>query len=83
VADSKEVLQSWHFCKWRLLPKRVTLAECPNPTSPALNRHFYLRVGHIHLAAKKVLGLDPVTDLLVAAAGQRLDVPDPSAVSRI
>jgi len=66
------------FSALKAAPERVALPDCPSPTSPALNEHFYQRAGHIHLAAKRALGLDPVTDLLAVAAGQRLDVPDAS-----
>lgn len=66
------------FGSLKAAPERVSLPDCPVPTSPALNKHFYPRAGHIHLAAKKTLGLEPGTDLLDVAPGQRLDVPDPS-----
>lgn len=59
-------------------PERIGLPECPCPTSPALAVQFYPRAGHIHLAAKRTLGLRPVSDLLELNPGQRLDVPNSS-----
>lgn len=60
------------------VPKRIALPDCPSPTSPPLAAEFYPRAGHIHVAARQTLGLDPVTKLLDTQPGQRLDVPDKS-----
>lgn len=60
----------------RAVPERVGLPACPCPTSPPLAAQFYPRASHIHLAAKRTLGLRPVSDLLDLTPGQHLDVPD-------
>lgn len=66
------------FRALKAAPERVALPDYPSPTSPALAGHFYPRAGHIHLAAKRSLGMDPTTDLLATKPQQRLDVPDSS-----
>jgi len=64
------------FESLKAAPQRVALPDCPCPTSPPLSAAYYPRAGHIHIAAKRTLGLEPVTDLLDVKSGQRLDVPD-------
>jgi pyruvate/2-oxoglutarate/acetoin dehydrogenase E1 component len=62
----------------RSAPERVSSPDCPSPTSRQLAANFYPRAGHIHIAARKTLGMEPETDLLELSSGQHLDVPDPS-----
>lgn len=66
------------FSSLKAAPERVALPDCPSPTSPPLAAQFYPRAGHIHLAAKRSLGLEPITDLLAVTPEQHLDVPDAS-----
>ena len=59
-------------------PVRVTLPDCPTPTTRALSNYFYPTVGHIVAAVKQTLGR-PVEDPTVNIdPGDFLDVPDPS-----
>jgi len=59
-------------------PKRITLPDCPTPTSPALAKFYYPRAVHILREVGKMLGID-VSDLEPAAnANIPLDVPDKS-----
>lgn len=59
-------------------PIRVTLPDCPTPTTRALANYYYPSVAHIVAAVKKSLGkpyLDPTRDILPT---DYLDVPDPA-----
>ncbi len=59
-------------------PVRITLPDCPAPTSPALADGYYPRAVHIAAAVRKMLKQD-VGELLDShPAGQPLDVPDMS-----
>jgi acetoin:2,6-dichlorophenolindophenol oxidoreductase subunit beta len=64
------------FAQLKSPPERVALVDCPSPTSSALAAYFYPRAGHVHLAAKKTLGMEQITDLLTLRPDERLDVPD-------
>jgi acetoin:2,6-dichlorophenolindophenol oxidoreductase subunit beta len=58
-------------------PTRLTLPDCPTPTSPALARHYYPRAIHIVNAVRNTLGLDERTEEeLDMKHDIPLDVPD-------
>jgi acetoin:2,6-dichlorophenolindophenol oxidoreductase subunit beta len=59
-------------------PRRVTLPDCPTPTSRALTNHYYPRAVHIVKAAHLMLGHPESDSLLGEPDGSLLDVPDPS-----
>ncbi len=59
-------------------PKRLALADCPAPSTPALANHYYPRAVHIVTAVRRMLGLstdDPVSEVTTDVP---LDVPDMS-----
>lgn len=62
----------------RAPPKRVTLPDCPTPTTRALANSYYPRAAHIVAAVKEMLGLPVDEASLHAEALDPYDVPDPS-----
>lgn len=63
------------FPALRSAPQRITLPDCPTPTTPALANHFYPRAREIVEAARRMCGVE----LPLPAPGDGpLDVPDPS-----
>jgi pyruvate dehydrogenase E1 component beta subunit len=58
-------------------PCRITFADCPSPTSPALAKNFFPRAAHIVNAAKTMMGIADTTDEEALLDPDRLDVPDP------
>lgn len=59
-------------------PKRITLPDCPTPTTPALANLYYPRAAHIVVTAKQMMGLNADESALHATASLPLDVPDMS-----
>ncbi|MBU0599675.1 alpha-ketoacid dehydrogenase subunit beta, partial [bacterium] len=59
-------------------PQRVTLPDCPTPTTPALANKYYPRVNHIVATARKMLGLRVDNSLEHMEETVPLDVPDRS-----
>lgn len=68
------------FDSLKTAPVRVTLPDCPTPTTRALSNFYYSTPRHIIAAVRKVLGLpyeeDPFAGMDPADKG--LDVPDQS-----
>ena len=66
------------FDKLKSPPVRIALPDCPTPTTRALSNFYYPTVGHIEMAAKKMMGHaveDPYDGI---NPEDKLDVPDPS-----
>ena len=59
-------------------PQRITIADCPIPTTPALANHCYPRAIQIVDSIKKILGLNSNTPQIEETTNRRLDIPDPS-----
>lgn len=59
-------------------PRRITLPDCPTPTTPALADHYYPRAAHIVAAAREMMGLPVDKSSLVPPRGVLLDAPDKS-----
>ena len=56
----------------------MCLPDCPTPTSPALDKDYYPRAGHIVAAVRETLSL-PANDAdLLVPAGVELDKPNPA-----
>lgn len=66
------------FSSLKSPPIRVTLPDCPTPTTRALSNYYYPLVGHIVAAAKKSLGLKYEDPNLHIKSQDFLDVPDAS-----
>lgn len=66
------------FEKLKHPPKRVTLPDCPTPTSRTLAKYYYPRAIHIARAAYRVLGRTECGNLSTEPDDLLLDVPDPS-----
>lgn len=67
------------FAMLKAAPVRVTLPDCPTPTTRALSNYYYPQPGHIVAAARRTLGLaggDPWG--AIDPADKTLDVPDRS-----
>jgi pyruvate dehydrogenase E1 component beta subunit len=65
------------FGALKAAPIRVTLPDCPTPTTRALSNYYYPTPGHIVAAARRTLGLghdDPWAG--IEPADKHLDVPD-------
>ncbi len=59
-------------------PARVTLPDCPTPTSPALAQHYYPRAGDIARVARRLLGRAQPDAEPYPGSDRPLDVPDPT-----
>jgi pyruvate dehydrogenase E1 component beta subunit len=59
-------------------PVRVTLPDCPTPTTRALANYYYPTPRHIVAAAKQTLRLPTEDPTLEIGPSDLLDVPDPS-----
>jgi pyruvate/2-oxoglutarate/acetoin dehydrogenase E1 component len=59
-------------------PRRITLPDCPTPTTPALADYYYPRVPHIVAAAREMMGLPVDKKSLEIPKGTLLDAPDKS-----
>jgi pyruvate/2-oxoglutarate/acetoin dehydrogenase E1 component len=67
------------FGALRAAPIRVTLPDCPTPTTRALSNYYYPQPGHIVAAVRRTLGLpfdDPWAQ--IGPDDKTLDVPDKS-----
>jgi acetoin:2,6-dichlorophenolindophenol oxidoreductase subunit beta len=67
------------FATLKAAPIRVTLPDCPTPTTRALSNYYYPQPAHIVAAARRTLGLaaaDPW--VAIDPADKTLDVPDKS-----
>lgn len=64
------------FEKLRNPPARVTLPDCPTPTTRALANHYYPRAIHIVATALKVLGRSLDNSFYHETLTTPLDVPD-------
>ena len=67
------------FSALKAAPVRVTLPDCPTPTTRALSNYYYPQPAHIVAAARRTLGLafsDPWAG--IDPADKTLDVPDKS-----
>lgn len=66
------------FDRLKAAPIRVTLPDCPTPTTRALSNYYYPTPGHIAAAVRKAMGLpvdgDPFAG--INPADKTLDVPD-------
>lgn len=61
-------------------PQRVTLPDCPTPTSRALSDHYYPRADRIVMAARKMMGMGSETPIPFMTTDVALDVPDKSFI---
>lgn len=68
------------FTSIKTAPLRIALPDHPCPTSPVLSDNYYPRAGHIVLGVMRMMGMEPITDMLAKSPHQKLDVPDPSFV---
>lgn len=60
-------------------PARVSLPDCPTPTSPVLARPYYPRAVHLVTTARRLLGLpETCENALESESATPPDVPDPS-----
>lgn len=59
-------------------PRRVSLPDCPTPTSPALAGAFYPRAAQLAATALRMLGRAVDEDALEPRPATPLDVPDPT-----
>jgi pyruvate/2-oxoglutarate/acetoin dehydrogenase E1 component len=59
-------------------PRRVSLPDCPTPTTPSLANHYYPRAAHIVMTARGMLGLSVDDSILHMTTPVPLDVPDKS-----
>lgn len=59
-------------------PKRITLPDCPSPTTPALTKYYFPRAVHIAHDARRMLGLRVDESELHETPSIPLDVPDMS-----
>lgn len=68
------------FGQLKSAPQRVTLPDCPTPTTRALSNYYYPLPAHIVAAVRSTLGLpfDPDPFLSVVPEDKSLDVPDKS-----
>lgn len=68
------------FDKLKQPPIRITLPDCPTPTSRALSNFYYPTPDHIVAAARKLMGLDYDTNPFshIDPANKNMDVPDKS-----
>jgi pyruvate dehydrogenase E1 component beta subunit len=66
------------FDALRSPPIRVTLPDCPAPTTRALANYYYPTPGHVVAAVQQTLGLPHREPSNVIAPEDRLDVPDAS-----
>jgi pyruvate dehydrogenase E1 component beta subunit len=66
------------FESLRSAPVRVTLPDCPTPTTRALANYYYPTARHIAAAAKRALGRPADDPSLDVHPTDLLDVPDPS-----
>jgi len=57
-------------------PRRLALADCPTPTTPALANYYYPRAVHIVNTVRRMLGLGTDDSVLQVTTGVPLDVPD-------
>ncbi len=64
------------FSDLKNCPMRVTLPDCPTPTTPALANHYYPRAVHIVATARKMMGLSVDKIVSDMATSVPLDVPD-------
>jgi len=64
------------FGKLKNPPVRITLPDCPTPTSPALANHYYPRALDIVATALKMLGRSLDESLFIETSTIPLDVPD-------
>jgi pyruvate dehydrogenase E1 component beta subunit len=59
-------------------PRRLTLPDCPTPTTPALANNYYPRAVHIVTTVMEMLGLSPDYTLSELRTSVPLDIPDKS-----
>jgi len=59
-------------------PQRITLPDCPTPTTPALANEYYPRTIQIMETVKRMLDVDTATTDVEAVGVVPLDVPDKS-----
>jgi pyruvate/2-oxoglutarate/acetoin dehydrogenase E1 component len=59
-------------------PIRITLPDCPTPTTRALSNYYYPTVGSIIEASRRVLGMSTGDPYAGVAPEDKLDVPDSS-----
>ena len=59
-------------------PRRLGLADCPAPSTPALANGYYPRAAHIAAAARRMLKLEATEPEADAVSAIPLDVPDAS-----
>lgn len=59
-------------------PRRVCLADCPTPTTPALADYYYPRSAHIVAAVCETMGLANDVDNMELPEGVELDKPNPA-----
>jgi pyruvate dehydrogenase E1 component beta subunit len=75
AAEVMAVAVEGAFASLKAAPVRVGLADCPSPSTPALAKHFFPRVGDIVNAARRQLGR-PEAPLPEAPDDPPADVPD-------
>ena len=70
------------FDTLKAAPIRITLPDCPTPTSRALSNFYYPTPRHIVAGARKLMGLDYEEDPFsgVEPANKNMDVPDKAFV---
>lgn len=66
------------FPSLKCAPMRVTLPDCPTPTTPALANLYYPGTAALVGAAVRMLGLDPAITAEAESRYKILDVPDTS-----
>ncbi len=75
AAEVMAVAVEGAFASLKCAPARVGLADCASPSTPALARHFFPRVGDVVNAARRMLGR-PEEPLPEPPGSPPHDVPD-------
>jgi len=66
------------FSDLKSAPIRITLPDCPTPTTRALSNYFYPTMAHIVNAALRTQGIESNDPFDAITPEEFLDVPDPS-----